>query len=399
MPIVGALAAGIAPILGDIGITGALGSGLATGLAGAGLGAAGGAALGAVTGTGAGRGALTGGLTGGVLGGVAPAVSGALGGGEAATLGTDVALGAGAGALGGKLTGGSPLSGAITGGVTGGVAGLTGVGSPTSTEPTATVSPTSASATSPGGAGSVGVGATSEPVLGSIPGGTPPGGAFMGALTDTTGGVGSGVAPTTGGSSGGPIASPGAAGFTGANQDFSAGGGTGSIVDNALSQLSANPLALLAGGGLLLESGLQKPASQLPEAQPLEASAARFGALGSNLTSFLGTGTLPPGAKTAVDAATQAEKANIRSSFGSMGLTGSTMEAEALSAADQHAAAETFNIGNQLLAEGGNFTNISDQLYQQILQETLQQDQAFQAALGNFAGGLAGVGMRVAATA
>lgn len=379
---------------------------LATGLAGAGLGAAGGAALSGIEGKPIGQGALFGGLTGGAVAGVGPALGGALGGGTGANLVGDVAAGAGAGALGGKLTGQSPLSGALQGGAVGGVAGLGGVGS-TSTPSTASpsITPESTLGATPGAsAAAVGTPATASPVLGPSASG---GGNFMGMLSEEPAGA-AGTAPvgavTTNALTGAPsigggfnspdIATAGGAAPTGAATAAAPTAAGGSVLDKALSSLSSNPLPLLAGGGLLLESALQKPISQTPEAKPLEAAAGRTGALGANLSSYLQTGTLPPGAAAAVNNATAAEKANIRSSFASLGLTGSTMEAQALNQADQNKAAQTFQIGDQLLSQGAQFTNISDQLYQQILQETLQQDQAFQQALGTFASGLAGAGTR-----
>lgn len=401
-----AIAGVVASGLGGIGLGGALGGALpavSTGIAGALEGAAGGAALSGITGGKPGIGALTGGLTGGAVAGLGPAIGAGLGGGTAANIAGDVAAGAGAGLAGGALTG-QPLGrSALTGAGVGTVAGLGGIGTPsTSATASPSVTPTSASGGVSGAAGA-GVPATALGTTGGGPafigtvdtsgvGGVPTATPVSGFPTTTSGSAfDTSPAATGGGASGGSFA-PGTG--TSAPQDFSAGGAGGSFIDRALAQVSANPLSLVAGGGLLLDSFLQKPISQTPEAKPLEASAGRTAALGANLESYLNTGTLPPGAAAAVQNATNAEKASIRSSFAAQGLSDSTPEAQALAQADRNKAAQTFQIGDQLLSQGAQFTNISDQLYQQILQQTLQQDQQFQQALGTFAAGLAGAGLR-----
>lgn len=392
---------GIGAALGGV-IGSALGGGaIATGIgsiAGPALvGAAGGAALSGITGGNPLTGALTGGLTGGVLGGVGDIAS-AAGLSSGATTALDVAAGAGAGALGGAVTGGSPLSGAITGGLSGAASGLLS-GSAT---PSTSVSSAPATGTMGGG--------VSAPGLASV--------TATGGATDLATGFGSGADSAPGSIGGSITASPVAgsaapipsvssttgasmspldtSGFSG-NQDFSAAlpasSGFGTMLDNAVSSLTKNPLALLGAGGLALDYMMTPSLSQMSEAQPLETAAGQLARTGSNLQSYLQSGTLPPGAAEAVQSATNAAKATVRSNYANLGLTGSTMESQALNMVDQNAAAQTFSIANQLMSEGANFTNMSDQIYQNILNETLQQDTAFQQALASFSGGLAGMGM------
>ena len=399
----------------DVGLGAGLGGAVATGLTGAATGAGIGALGSAITGGNIEKGALLGAGTGGVLGGVGGPLAEAVGGGTAGTL-AETGLGAATGAGLAAAEGMSPLTGALSGGSAGlissGLGGATGPAeaTPTPTASTASASPmgaspgTSAAATSlPGGVGGTpssldlasagGLGSTSNP-------------AFMGALTEspTAGGAGSinGVSPAADNGSSffmGSSVLPTDSGLAATSAAAPPGGpssGLNTFLDRAVDQITKNPLALLSGGGLLLASHNQTPINQLPEAKPLEQSAGQTGALGANLTSYLNTGTLPPGAQTAVDQATAAAKAGERSTFGRLGLGGSTMEAQALGAVDRQAAAQKFQIADQLLSQGAKFTDISNQLYQQLLNETLQQDEAFQRALGSFAGGLAGAGTRTA---
>lgn len=362
------------------------------------VGAAGGAALSGITGGNPLTGALTGGLTGGVLGGVGDIASSA-GLGAGATTALDTAAGAGAGALGGAITGGSPLTGALTGGAAGLATGVSSPSAPSSTVASIPESGSSGgiSAASLAGPSIAGQGTGPATDLATGFSGTP-------ANQDFTGGGISGSAtpiPSLSSATGTSMSPLDTSGFSGpaVNQDFS--GATeassaspfSSMIDNAVNSLTKNPLALLGAGGLALDYFMTPSISQMPEAKPLEQAAGNLAQTGSNLTSYLFSGTLPPGAQEAVQGATQAAKAQIRSNYANLGLTGSTMEQQALGMVDQNAAAQTFSIANQLMGEGANFTNLSDQLYQNILNLTLQQDTAFQSALSRFAGGLAGAGM------
>lgn len=395
----------IAGGLGDIGVGAGLASGIGSIAGPALVGAAGGAALSGITGGNPLTGALTGGLTGGVLGGVGDIASSA-GLSAGATTALDTAAGAGAGAIGGAITGGSPLSGALTGGVSGLASGIlsppsapsTAVASTPATGTAGGISAASLAAPSIAGEGA----GTATDLASATAGGVGGGAALSGSATpvpSVSSATGSSMTPLDTASLATPTVAP-TTGAWGSNQDFSAAlpgsattGGFSSMLDNAVNSLTKNPLALLGAGGLALDYFMTPSVSQMPETQPLEQSAGQLAATGNNLQSYLTSGTLPPGAAEAVNSATEAAKAQIRSNYANLGLTGSTMEQQALGMADQNAAAQTFSIANQLMAEGANFTNLSDQLYQNILNETLRQDTSFQQALASFSGGLAGMGM------
>ena len=378
-------------------------------LVGAAEGAGGGALLGSLTGSGAGKGALFGGITGGAVAGLGPTLGSV---GEAAGLpagiaGTagDVAAGVGAGLAGSAITG-QPLStGAIEGGAAGALSGLTGGSSP---------APGANAVPGAGGAGASASGASAALPAGDItapgsldlatsagagPAGTPPiggnGSFFMGGMT-TPGADGatlppdmSNFAPT-----GNPPQFSEASLFNPANPNAlavpggptaGAGGGGGGF---DLSTLTSNP-ALLLGGGVLAMDAIRQ-SQPLPEEAQLNKIGAQEAATGKQLSSYLASGTLPPGAQESVNLATNAAKAQVRATAAKLGLSGSTWEADRMGQIDQQAAAQSEQIATQLLQQGANFTGLSTSVFENLMRSTLSEDQAFQSALSQFAGGLAG---------
>lgn len=372
-----------------------------------GLGAAGGAGLGALTGEGAGKGALGGAITGGTIGAAGP-VLGTLAGdvglpASIAPVAGDIAAGAVGGTLGGAATGQPLGTSALGGAAAGGVAGLGA--------PTATPAPGAGSVPGPGAAGG-GV----SPTASALPGGPPPGfvgadlgAANTGAFLDATGNqayVGTstlgGGAYTPGTPAGGlspsqevagDVAAAAPGGISPATQDIissfpAAQTGTSSGIDSIISKLGANPGILASAGLLGIEAMRQnKP---LPEQATLNQIGAQQAQQGAQLSSYLSTGTLPPGANEAINLATASAKAQIRSTAAQLGLSGSTWESDRLGQIDQQAAAHGEQIATQLLAQGRDYTQLSEATFENLLKETLSQDQAFSQALSNFAIGLGG---------
>lgn len=363
------LALGIGALTG-----GAIEGGLATGLAGAGLGAAGGAALSGFTGGDPLKGALTGGLTGGAVAGLGPVIGSATGLGTTAG---DVLAGAGAGLVGSAITGQNPLTAGLLGGATGLAAGAL---SGTSATPATTTAPTvtggspsggTASAVSqtagitPAGAGGAGV-TPVDLTTAANPFGTIDPTAFPASVTGTTGGVGG-----SGSGSG-----------NWATNLF----GSSNAVTNTLGKI---PPAALFGGAVLGADLLMgdKPPAALPQ---LQAAQAEAGSTGRALSSYMFSGTLPPGAQAAVDQAHNAATAQVKSNYAKLGLSGSTMEAQALEQVQQATAAQKFQFADQLLKEGANYAQISDNMLAEILKAQTQQQDQLTAAIGQFAAGLAG---------
>ncbi len=321
--------------------------GLATAGLGGALGAGTGAAFGELTGEGAGKGALSGAIGGaaGPLGGLAGEAVGV-----GSTVGSIVGAGAG-GALGAEVTGGNPILGAaesaavpaINAGFSGGLGAAPSTGS------------TSAPATGSGSAGSSAgsIGASSAAGGSSIP--LDPTAGSSGTSSGVPGGAGISSAGTSGGGnvdSFGAMGLQGSPGFgvdpqmmgLGGQAGFGAattpgaspGGFLSGLGDKAMGLLEHNPGALLSGG--LLASQLFRGNEAYPAEKSLQTLGTNAATEGQALAGYLNSGTLPPGAQQAVSSATNAAKATMRSTYAKMGLSGSTMEAQALQEADRQAA-------------------------------------------------------------
>lgn len=392
---------------------GVLGPALAGGAEQAGLGAG----IGALTGNPA-AGAEIGGLSGFAAPLGAAAGTGL---GIGSTLGSTLG-GALGGAAGGAI-GGNPIAGALSGGLSG--LGQAALGaSPTSGTATPT-GPTSAAAAAPSASG------------GSIPTGGPGTdltGAFPGPITPITtsqlgsiGGVGGGT-PTpetiavtgtaytpTGGASGIGSTAPGIiGGVTAGSIPTNQGVPSDLTTLNHIPQLSNVPdnlgtrigqwLGLGQGGqeflgnygGDLLQGGLLGASGLLQQGQlnsllsPLKSQAQQLSNQSLALEAPLLGGSLPAGAQAAIDNYTKGAEAQVRSTYANLGLSGSTMEADALNQVKQNAQAQTFNIANELFTQGQKGTAMSSDLYNTILQTQLGQDKALSDAIGNFAAQLLG---------
>jgi hypothetical protein len=364
------------------GLAAALGGGLLGGLgAGALVGAGGGALLSEVTGGNPLTGALTGGLTGGAIGGFGPLVGSTLGIG---TTGGDVLVGAGAGLVGSEVTGGNPLTGALTGGAGGLLSGVVGSAGGTTGSPSVTSAPTVGA-----GGGTSAASTASAPAGGAI-------GAGGGAPVDLASGLGLADSDLLSGFTGGGSTAAGAAGSAAGASGASAAAGGGSnwatslFGNNAASNLLGKiPATALVGGGLL-GADLLMGDQPLPAEKQLQAAEAQAGSTGQALSSYIFSGTLPPGAQQAVTASTNAAKAQVQANYAKLGLSGSTMEGQALQQIDQASAAQTFQFASQLLQQGANYTQISDQMLSALLQTQEAQQSEFTKALAGFAGSLAG---------
>ncbi len=348
------IAAGIVTGLSGGLLTGAAATGIAGGLEGAGLGAG----LSAIEGKSPLTGALTGGITGGAIAGIGPALGGVIGGATGLSSGTataigDVAAGAAAGAGGAALTGQSPLTRRDQGGGAGLVSGISGGstgGGPPSPGPSGTAGTAAVSASAGSTAGAGGAGAPGAVAL--------PSGTGAGTVDLSSSGIDSyGLpAPGAGGTAQGMgLSAGGGAGFGGSaggavsgNQDFSGGtgGGFGSILD----KLGSNPGLLLAAAPLAMDlfNGSSLPSS----GTALQGQAADAGSMGRTLSAYQQSGTLPSGLQDAVTANTNASVARLKATYAQNGLSGSSMEAEAVNQVHQAATAQVATLAQQLAAAG-----------------------------------------------
>ncbi len=394
------------------GFGGALGSALGSEVAGSALaGAAGGALSSGVTGSDP--------LIGTIGGAASGAFSGLLSGGSADGAGAAGSGGASAAGVGGGVPGGAPVD--LTGGLdsiasanlAGETAGLGAGASPpiagvTLQGPTFSgdiSAPLGASAASPiatatdlgvGGGSVLNTGQGAPVFTGS--GATPPTGSVPLAGDFSGGGLG-GASPIPAGTPAGfdTIAATNLAGELGSggnaiqsvlNPPASATAG-GGMLDNLTGAVKANPIsATLAGGGLLFS--LMNPSASGKDISSLRGTSDQLSAQGRQLSSFLQSGTLPPGVQQSIDGATQAAKAAVRQSFAQRGLAGSTMEQQALQQVDMNAVNQTAQIGQQLLTTGINEQNIAAGLLQGVLTANTQQSQQTGNSIASLAAALSG---------
>lgn len=413
----------IAPFVVEALVSAGIGAETAAAIAPAVIGAGGGALVGGGVGeitTGKPlTGALEGGLTGGAIGGLGPLVGSGLGIGAGAG---DVLVGAGAGALGSAIAGQDPLVGAGGGALSGGIVGLTSggfggtggaaapssgvTGSSAGVSAAGTAAPSSATSSvslgldqsaapgasfttgGSGGGGDAlslispppappGMGGAVDPVSGGVIG-VPPN-ASTGAFSPSTGQPSSlfgsifgGSEGTSGGNTAGSLG--GIFGSGGGGGD-SGGGGIGSF-------LKSYGAPLVAAGGIGMD--LMKGHTPLPGESALTQQAADLAAQGKQLGSYLQTGNLPPGVHQSLNAASESAKAAIRSKYAQMGGNTSAMQQD-LAHVDQVAATQGVQIATQLLQQGVSETGLSEQIYSQLLNLSLQQNAGLSSAIGKFA--------------
>lgn len=259
------------------------------------------------------------------------------------------------------------------------------------------------------GGGAEGGGGLSPAEVG--PTGFPPGGGLASSGGDTpaaggASGLGSGVTRTndlTLGANGG-INIPQGSTVGGATPGAAPAAGGNSIV-NAIKNPSLDSIGTAVGNNanVLLPAallGYQALNQQnLPSANGIAANQRAAGdqlsAQGATLTNALNTGKLPEGAQGAIDSAVAAAKASVRSQYSSMGLSGSTMEAQALQGIDQKASEQKFAMINNLVQTGLKETELGNGIYDSLLKDSLAQDSALSASIARFAAAAGGGGVNL----
>lgn len=364
------------------------------------------------------KGGLGGFLTsplGEIIGGVAAAGLGALTGGlafPALGIGT-AALGAGlGGALGGGLEQGivnkSPVAG-LLGAVEGAGVGLGGEALAAGALPALGLTAAGAPATAAvGGAGSAaagaapaGAGAVAAPLTSAAGAADPLAGLLSGAGAaggaGGAGGAGSAaLAPAAFGAASDPTAAAlGAVPAAGGGAPAAGGGGAlsellagnfGGAAGDVGSWLASHPsLAMSAIGPI---ASLLSPTPKVPGMDALGRSAKDLERFGSSAITAESTGNLPPGAETFVENSLKDEEARIRGTYASLGLSGSTMEAQDLAAASERAAANRFQIASQVTSQGITALGGASSDFATLAQLQLAQDQRLQEAISSFSSAL-----------
>ncbi len=100
------------------------------------------------------------------------------------------------------------------------------------------------------------------------------------------------------------------------------------------------------------------------------------------------SGTLPPGAEQFVTNAQKDEESRIRGSYASLGLSGSTMEAQDLAAVSERAAAQRFQIASTVTNQGLQAAGQAGGAFDTIARFQLAQDQGLQEAIAAFSSAL-----------
>ena len=407
-------------------LAGALGTAAEFGIGGAALGAGESAIMGKNPLQGAEAGLIGGAVTGG-LGGL-------LGGSLGSTAGGAVA-GALGGGLGSLATGTNPLTGALTGGVGGGIAGsMGGLGGAGGAAPGGaqsavsalgpTYDPTQAFTTSGGlpnisgdltqGAPSLGgtsgtIGPTTQldalgkmasgaPVsaMGNAPVDTPSGGSIFsnlfggnGAGAGDVASVGSPAVPGTMATGNINTPAPGLDGAASGGASGAAGaGGIKNLFSDPLGTIKANPGLALAGLGMGYDvlKGNQMPKGYAQ----LEQQANTLAAEANQLTQGALNNALPPEAQAQLDQAQNSAMQQIRSKYAQMGLSGSSMEAQAQAGVNEAMASQGYSIMQQLMSQGLSAAQAANAALTQIMNANVAQGAATSGAIGNFAGALAG---------
>ena len=444
--VVAAVASAVTEVATAVGIgaatAGTIGAIAAPALVGAGVGALGsaitggdplkGAELGGLAGLGGGVGGVLGGA--GDLGGLTAAEGGALGGavgglaGGAATgaKGTGLLLDTAGGAFGGYAANGGfsgsvPTTGGVGGGGTSaaatalpaggaadaaGATDLTATGgipaSPAITSQALGLPDASAAAASPAAVSSQ-LGVPAGDAASSFSSGAITSNPSAPAVTGSGGGFGGGFQTATP-DPGQIAASPPALGGPAANPYSTgagvAGGSASAAPATTLGSFLKNPS--LGGAGKLIESnpaavvgalGLADTALKsqtVPQQGNLSGIAGNLNSESQQMLSYLQSGKLPPGAQQAVDAAMQANEAAIRQQYSAQGLSGSTMETQALEAARTEATTQALNLATQLTQQGVSEAQISAELYNNLAGLQTAQNADMSKAIADFAASLAG---------
>lgn len=328
----------------------------------------------------------------------------ALGAGTAALTGGNIGKGAEFGAgTAGLLSAISPIAG-VLGGDLGGTAGIAGATPATTGAVPPATGATGAAATAPAGA------AASTPITGggalSAAGSAPAAGSIAAPVDPTATGVLSSLSSN-------PYAAPGSVGIDGYTPTaptipgYTANAAPAATQPSSISQFIKNPS--LANAGNIAASNPQAVIGALglgydvlnqgniPGLGPISSFASQEEKAAQANQSYVNTGTLPPGAQAALTQATEAAKAQVRSKYAQLGMSGSTAETQELSNVDISAVGEQFSIASQLLQAGASQANVTQEMLNEILGVNEQQEAATTQAISSFAGSLGGTPLYIKA--
>ena len=219
--------------------------------------------------------------------------------------------------------------------------------------------------------------------------------------SSSSGGIG-GLLKSLGLGSGGGI------GGTGISPGLLLGGGLlglDALMQPSMPSIASSIGPIKSAAGNLAGIGSNLTSTAIPS---LESAASGFAAQGSQLASYLGTGTLPPAVQAALNQGENAAKAAALSRYANMGGGAETSSAAAQDIANitqqtegqganialnllQQGTSEqqmAASIAQSLLSSGLGATGQSASLYGDLLNATLASDNALGGAISNFAAGM-----------
>jgi hypothetical protein len=158
-------------------------------------------------------------------------------------------------------------------------------------------------------------------------------------------------------------------------------------VSNIGSALGNNANWLLPAAALgtsaLLGNAPAKGSAQVSQ------EAAQLSASGQELQTYLTNGTLPPGVQASITSAAQTAKAAVRAQYAKMGMSGSSAELADLSHVDTTAMSSGVDIATKLMSQGVADTQISAQLYGELMNNAISSDKSLVSALSALSGAAA----------
>lgn len=153
--------------------------------------------------------------------------------------------------------------------------------------------------------------------------------------------------------------------------------------------LTKNLSPLIAAGGI--GNALLRGPGQIPQKAGLEANAAQLQQNAGPLLNAMNTGELPPGEESMVDQQLQSQINGIKAKYAQMGLSGSTMEQQDISNAQNSATAQRAQLAQQATQTGISESTTASADLNQLAEYQLKQQEDLQnqiaAMLQAFGGG------------
>lgn len=136
--------------------------------------------------------------------------------------------------------------------------------------------------------------------------------------------------------------------------------------------------------------GMMRGNGSLPYSGALNANASTLSGIGQQSLAALEKGQLPPGAHSLLDQQKAALNAKTRNTYANLGLSGSTMEQQAMQQNEQTVDAQKWSIINDLLGKGTSALEGASNIDLSLMKEQIAKDQRLSDALSRYVYSLAG---------